>query len=405
MLPRVDINSRPGITIEAPSASAAITATKQEVASKLSQLVIGKQIQGEILSRRNDGTFFVKIAGATARMALPQESKVGDSIPLTLLALTPRPTFLLGEHGDRTSIATFARQDLVNNFLPDSKADNASALTPKTNFDASGSYLLDIETGTTAAIAGSKVVHSDDTQTQAQLGEDAGTSTPTRLSNVGKLINSILKEAELQGSNTSLVSKTLTLQNSDDFTNPEKLANHLRQSVSSSGLFYESHVASWAEGKFTKSDLMREPQAQMNNAASINFAASTFNDDTQAHLAQLIHLQLDSLEEQKLAMQGRLLPNLPFEWEITRDKKNGDNSQGETDTDVQWQSTVRFELPLLGVVAANINLNAGQIQLSLRSNTVNTVHSLQEHASDLIETLNQLGTSLQAISVKHDEQA
>ncbi|WP_295751194.1 flagellar hook-length control protein FliK [Undibacterium sp.] len=396
MLPRVDINSRPGVTIEAPSASAVITATKQEVASKLCQLVIGKQIQGEILSRRNDGTFFVKIAGATARMALPQESKVGDAIALTLLAVSPRPTFLLGGHGDRTSVATFAQQDLIKNFLPDSKADKAATLLSKTNTDNSGSYILDIATDTESTIANSK--------TLVQLDQQASASATTSLSNAGKLINSILKEAELQGPNATLVSKTMILQNSEELTNPEKLASRLQQFVSGSGLFYESHVASWAEGKFIKSNLMQEPQAQMNNAASVNFANATHSDDTQARLSQLIHMQLDSFEEQRLSMQGRLLPNLPFEWEITRDQNHAGTSQNEADKGGQWQSVVRFELPLLGVVAATINMHAGQLQLSLRSDTVNTVHTLQEHAPELIEALNNAGSTVQAISVKHDEQ-
>lgn len=402
MLPRVDIHNRPVVTIEAPSAAAAITATKQEVASKLSQLVIGKQIQGEILSRRNDGTFFVKIAGATARMALPQESKVGDAIPLTLLTITPRPTFLLGGHGDQTSVATFSRQDLIKNFLPDNKFDPATANIVKDNVETSSAYILDLDAGSATTIANSKALNPEDTHLQIPRDEKPNSSTATTLSNAGKLINSILKDAELQGYKTSLVSKSVLLQNTEELGQASKLASHLQQIVSNSGLFYESHVANWADGRLAKSELMREPQAQMRNEASIDFASTINIDDSQI---QLIRQQLDSLEQQRISIQAKLLPNLPFEWEIARDQNHKNTSQDEKDATPHWQSTVRLELPLLGVVAATINLRYGQLQLSLHSDSAATAHSLQAHAPELVEALNYAGSPLQSIRVKHDDQA
>lgn len=60
MLPGVDNLPRPVSTTEALSAAGSIGGIKQDVVSKLDQLVIGKQVQGEALSRLNDGTFLSK---------------------------------------------------------------------------------------------------------------------------------------------------------------------------------------------------------------------------------------------------------------------------------------------------------------------------------------------------------
>ena len=65
----------------------------------------------------------------------------------------------------------------------------------------------------------------------------------------GKLINQILQVAQQQASPAALIGKTPLLQNSEELLQPDKLATHLQQTISSSGVFYESHVALWAAGK------------------------------------------------------------------------------------------------------------------------------------------------------------
>ncbi|MES2049016.1 MAG: flagellar hook-length control protein FliK [Pseudomonadota bacterium] len=428
MLPRVDTNIRPVAAIEAPSAAAIIGATKQEAAARFDLLEIGKKIQGEILSRLSDGTFFVKLAGATARMALPQNSKVGESIPLTLVGLTPRPTFLLETgHGTAsstlTTTATFSRQDLIENFIRPSKAEPPSALNRGPALEESVSYILDTEqnqntpaaTGKTIAGTASNIpaeqlrsssIHPSSTIAEthvASLAEQPDTntsSTPTNLSDTGKLINKILLQAQQQGAPSALISKTPLLSSAEELNHPNQLAHHLQQTLSSSGLFYESHVADWANGKMAHAELMREPQAQQGSAtANITNTVKTAEDHT--NLAQIIHLQLDVLEQQKITWQGHLLPGLPFDWEITRQDQH---TQTESDEpEASWQSVVRFELPHLGAVAATINFHAGQLQLFLRSETDETVQVLKERSLELMQALDRTGTPLKSLQVKRNE--
>ena len=352
MLPRVDTNIRPIASIEAPSAVASIGATKQEVANRLDQLVIGKQIQGAILSRLSDGTFFVKLAGATARMALPQNTKVGESIPLTLVALTPRPTFLLDAgHGNTTITAVFARQDSTDDPSLSQKTNQTTFQGSVVSTDESSSYILETKQDLATSILSNKAI-SDTAKAFLNETQDASAgSAPTNLSDTGKLINNILLHARQEGAPSTLVGKMPLLQSADELNHPEKIARQLQQIISSSGIFYESHVANWAEGKFSQTDLLDEPQAKLNLAA-INLLSNTKMSDDQSNLAQIIHLQLDALDQQRVAWQGDLLPSLPFAWEISKDDQHPQVEFMEQES--SWQSVVRFELPHLGVVAATI---------------------------------------------------
>ncbi|MDO8651600.1 MAG: flagellar hook-length control protein FliK [Undibacterium sp.] len=402
MLPRVDTTHRPIATIESPSTGASIGATKQEVASKLGQLVVGKSIRGEILSRLDDGTFFVKLAGVTARMALPQNTKVGDSIPLTLVALTPRPTFLLeGAQSNTTTTAVFSRQDLIDSFLQNTSKENSSSSAATSKLISSD--LLATGSDRAELVSLQQVIGVDGKSTTVSPNDLAGLSTSTSLSNAGKLIDSLLKEAQQQGAANALVGKTALVQIGEELLHPGKLAAHLQQTISSSGLFYEAHIADWAAGKLTLSDLMREPQAQNAHAAILN--SNTAAGEGLSNMAQMIHLQLDALEQQRIAWQGKLLPDLPMEWEIRRDGRRAQDDENDDESTSSWQSTVRFELPQLGVVAATINMHAGHLQLLLRTDTAETVNSLQKHASVLADALKQTGSSLDSFSVKQDDEA
>jgi hypothetical protein len=351
--------------IDAPQAAASIGQTKQQVAASLSQLVVGKQMQSSVLSRLDDGTFIVKLDGATARMTLPEGAKVGDNLALTFLGLKPRPTFLLEQGKGNATSATLTTTTAIS-----IKADSLEKL------------LL------------------------APAAEEANlpnSSASINLSHTAKLINAILQQAQQQGAATSLAAKTALIAGSGELINPDKLTIQLQKSLSSSGLFYESHVAQWAAGKLSLVDLMREPQAQMAPLALKTPTTEAGSELTAS--AQIMHLQLDALEQQRIAWQGKLTPELPFQWEISRDRHQAKQEEGEEQDQASWQSTLRFEFPHLGVVSATINMRAGHLQLLLKTNTADTVNTLQQNVAVLSDSLKRTGTPLDSFHVNQDEQA
>ncbi|MES2070380.1 MAG: flagellar hook-length control protein FliK [Pseudomonadota bacterium] len=396
MLPRVDTPVRPLASVEAPTASASIGETKQDVVSKLSQLVVGKQIQGEILSRLNDGSFVVRLDGATARMALPKDSKVGTSLPLTLLTTNPRPTFLLDSSEGSTTTVALTRQELIEGFLQD--ADGAGHSLPGAKQNPAANYLSETRQDRAEAIKSGQAIDAKTAAAAAAGG--LASSAPTNLSSAGKLIDQILHAAQQQGAPNALIGKAPLAASAEALAHPGQMAATLQQTLTSSGLFYESHVADWAEGKRPLSELMLEPQAQLGKALGNDVDSAGLARHTE--LAQIINLQLDTLEQQRIVWQGKLLPGQPMEWEVTRNYPKEKEAQGEPEA--SWQSTVRFEFPHLGAIAATINLHGEHLQIFVRTASGSSAAALQEHAVTLAEALQQAGAQLDSFSVKQDEQ-
>ncbi|MFZ6644649.1 flagellar hook-length control protein FliK [Undibacterium sp. TJN25] len=401
MLPRVDTSVRPLASVEAPNAAAQVGETRQDVVSRLSQLVVGKQIQGDIISRLNDGTFVVRLNGATARMALPGDSKPGTSVPLTLITTNPRPTFLLDSGDGAGTTVALTRQEVPEAALHASDSDNAANPLPGAKQNAVGGYLLETAQGRTEAVKSNQLVES-----KAEAGQNStdghGTSTPTSLSTAGKLIDQILHAAQQQNVPNSLVGKTPLAATAEAMAQPDKMADTLKQTISSSGLFYESHIADWAEGKRPLSDLMREPQAQIGKSSGNDADLSSAGLTKNTEMTQIVNQQLNTLEQQRIVWQGNLLPGQRMEWEVSRNYSGKKTEQAEAEQ--SWQSTVRFELPHLGAIAATINLHGEHVQIFVRTDSDSSAAALQEHAVTLAEALKQAGAQLDSFSVKKDEQ-
>jgi hypothetical protein len=370
MLPRADIaGTRPLVQIEALAPAAPAGDARQETFNRLAQIAIGRQFQAEILSRVNDGMFLVRIDGTAARMNLPAGAQVGDMLDLTLVATTPRPTFL--------------------------------------------------------------------------LGQQPGAATAS-LSVTGRLIDSLLHDAQQQGAPTSLVGKTPLVASSA--AGPSQVASALKDTLAFSGLFYESHVNEWVSGGRTLIDLMREPQAQAgrfspadavqnmltartDTARLIGHASEPANGDraltdpmggaqTQSgktgatdadgllqsaaisnDAARMINLQLDALEQRRVLWQGELWPGQPLEWEVSEEPPKSDAGTDEQ----AWQSVVRFELPTLGAVTATIRLAGGHVQVQMRTATEAAASSLRAHGGRLAGALDAAGSPLDLLTVTQDE--
>ncbi|MES2130093.1 MAG: flagellar hook-length control protein FliK, partial [Pseudomonadota bacterium] len=107
MLPRADIITvNPVGHAETVTRTAALGDARQEAF----QRSLAGLLKGEVLSRLTDGTFLVKVAGTSARLNLPPGADVGHEVPLTLVALAPRPTFEIhvAEQGGRAATLAYA---------------------------------------------------------------------------------------------------------------------------------------------------------------------------------------------------------------------------------------------------------------------------------------------------------
>ena len=326
MLPRADLSSiRPVLAIDAPTAVVTIADAKHEAVSRLAQIALGQQVQAKVLAALDDGTFLVRVAGTTARMNLPADAKVGQSLLLTLTSTTPRPTFLLGHEANAAATAT--------------------------------------------------------------------------VSATGRLIDHLLQGARRDGTAAALQSSAPLL--SSPQAPPAQIAGALREAVVYSGLFYESHVAQWAAGNRSLAELMREPQAQDARQLAAQSPNAPRADAPHSPGTQLIPLQLDTLENQRLLWRGELWPGQLLEWEVSRDAPQ-DGHDAAPDAEPSWQSVVRFELPLLGKVSGAIRLVGQRLQLQPRTETDAAALALRAHGMQLSDALSAVGSTLESLTVKHD---
>jgi len=177
-----------------------------------------------------------------------------------------------------------------------------------------------------------------------------------------------------------------------------RFAQALSQSMQTSGLFYESHLAQLAAGKATPQDLRQEPQgriapqppspghaapqqaqqaapgtqvttgggagadtAQASATAGQTHAASAPGIDPQAQL--LVRQQLEVLANQAFVWQGEAWPGADMQWEVRRRPQDD-----EEDRDFQedhWSTRLNLHLPTLGDVQARLSLSGDQLVMRL----------------------------------------
>jgi hypothetical protein len=329
---------------------------------------LGQSLQAEVLSRLSDGSFVVRVADMAARMPLPQNVQVGSQVPLTLVALTPRPTFQLTTAQGGQAFAEAGPP------LPDGASPQAAPLAFIEGKEAAAL------TRASALLAGAQSLGLP--SSTAEGGASAS------LSKAGKALGDVIAAAQKSETQaTAALGRTPLLGAPGG--DSSKIAAALQQGMEKSGLFYESHVAEWAQGARAQAELAAEPQAR--GMAPPSDPAT----------AQLINLQLNAHEQARVAWQGQLWPGQELRWEIERDAPqpdadgrdgNGDSGQGS------WQSSLRLRFGRLGEVAAKVVLSGGQLHIRLDAPDAARA-LLQAGSPRLAEALDAAGTPLTTLAI------
>jgi hypothetical protein len=205
----------------------------------------------------------------------------------------------------------------------------------------------------------------------------------------------------------------------DGAPEPTRLAAGLAQAVNRSGVFYESHVKSWAEGQFSLDNLQQEPQARMaeamRNSSNALALASTDQSDTTLsgnrvlssslapQLGQLVQRQLDTLENRAVFVQVMAWPNQQVTLQIQQDQVEERNAQEQAD-DRAWTSRLTLDMPQLGSVNVNVRLVNGTVQVDFRPHDDSTSELIREHAARLASGMEAAGLNLAQLTVQHGEE-
>ena len=379
MLPKMDaIGMTPLTPVKATRPADTVADPRQAEFQRSLQGLIGKSMQGQVLARMGDGSYLVRVAGTPARMQLPAGAQLGAEIPLTLIGINPRPSFQIGNNRDQAAAPLLTYADA------EAEPDAAEARSPQAGAAQAG----------TRASSTAATLLSRAPLTPANLLPDlAGDSPAPELSTTARAISSVLSQAEsVPGTPLALVGKTPLM--AAPGANPAQLAQKLHDAVGSSGLFYESHVAEWAEGKRPLASLLLEPQMQK---APPGEAARTGTDLASA---QLINLQLHAHEQARVQWQGEAWPGQKMQWDISRDAPEGGQQDGaEADEATAWRSSVRFQFPLLGDLAAHVVLQGGRVSIQMQAGSEGSAATLRQHAARLEAALDAAGWPLSSLTI------
>jgi len=310
--------------------------------------MLGNKVPVSVLARLGDGSFMVRVADTPVRMMLPPGTQPGAQLAMTVLAASPQPTFGLGD-------ATLHGSPLPS-------GANAASLAAK-------------------LAAASPLMHAPAGHAGAAPGADPGAD----LSPAARLLSQVLQGAAQGAASPIAGTAPLLPQGAPD---PAQLAAHLQNAIAKSGLFYESHVAQWADGKRPLAELMAEPQA----------LKAPGTPPTEPAIAQLINQQLATHESAHLAWQGQLGPGQPLHWQITREDSTREDGDEAHPAQPGWESRLRLRFAVLGEVEARVSLRGNRLHVDLQAAGL-AAGLLREGAPRLQDALVAGGSELAALRI------
>jgi len=207
----------------------------------------------------------------------------------------------------------------------------------------------------------------------------------TELSPAAQLIGRYLKEAESAGATTRREAMSVVTHSPK---NPQLMAQDLRQALSNSGLFYESHLNAMVQGRRTVAALMQEPQNQHN-----------------AQIATLMAQQLAVLDNQRLSWHGEVWLGQKMDWDVRlQERPNAEESeQPALDENRSIASEVTLHLPKLGKVTAKLSLEGGHLRINLQAEQAATLGTLKDKSEHLTQAIADSGLQLDALTVAQYE--
>ncbi len=243
------------------------------------------------------------------------------------------------------------------------------------------------------------------------------TSTGASLSATGRFLGALAQDAAKSPAEPPWTRAAPVL--SAPPADSRQLPALLREALSRSGLFYESHQAQWVAGRRTLAQLLQEPQGELSTGASsrlirviekpplkINsepeaaLAGAIRNADAPVHAQTLtlVQQQLSVLETGQLSWRGEIWPGQWLEWDIAERPP----AEHETDEPSRWQSRLHLTLPKLGEVAATLALDSRGVRIALGATATATAALLESNQRPLAAAMAAAGLSVLAVEVRHD---
>lgn len=192
----------------------------------------------------------------------------------------------------------------------------------------------------------------------------------------------------------------------------EAMAHGLARALSLSGLFYESHLASFAAGLRDLQVLRLEPQARAATETRAEHAgaqrppaappgpadaparieAGTMSPQVRALVAQ----QLDLLASGVFLWRGEAWPGVPMTWAVEEDRERAEDDAAPHLR--RWSTSVCLDMADLGAVAVRLTL-AGRVLTACVTADVHAIARLRPAATDLQLQMSAIGLELPQVAL------
>ncbi|HSY28575.1 MAG TPA: flagellar hook-length control protein FliK [Burkholderiaceae bacterium] len=368
----------------------------QGALGNITQAAVGQLFQAQVLSQLEDGTFLVNVGDNALRMALPAGTNVGGTLPMTLLATDPRPAFLLEQQNDGSSALLSNAAKVINTALQSAQQSGApTAIVGKTP-------LLTTPTADTPQIAGALQdgIEFSGVFYESHVGQWAdGERALADL--MLEPQTQVASQGATQAGAQNQASAAATAGKSQASNAPTVLQRPATSDTELSRLI-DNAVTSASNGQTKLSQAINTLLNTRNlpQEADTLVRTPTLTQET----AQNINLQLNTLEQHRIAWQGELWPGQQFEWEVSDETSRGGQQGDASEGNASWQSVVRFELPTLGKVSATINLAGGHVQIRVNTASQGSAALLKAHGDELASAMDAAGSPLDSLIIKQDEQ-
>lgn len=180
------------------------------------------------------------------------------------------------------------------------------------------------------------------------------------------------------------------------------VAAGLRKTIESSGLFYESHLAEWVDGKGSNIKLSSEPQASMAEAT----ANSAVRSDQQSvwrltpQAESLVQRQLEVMEHRAVQWQGEAWPGQSLEVRVAEDNRH---REGRDEADpATWQASLRVSMSGLGNLEATIGLSGMNARFAIRTADATSTRALLDQRTELARALGRREIELTDLRIESD---
>src|SRR5690349_13638492 len=186
----------------------------------------------------------------------------------------------------------------------------------------------------------------------------------------------------------------------------DRLALQLKDAVEFSGVFYESHLAQWADDLRPRALLAHEPQARWPVAAEIAHTATAAAQAPGDYAAPMLRQQLEVLDTGRFVWAGELWPGQRGALVIEEDEPSAHPDPSAAMPRVaRWRVRLTLDFAHLGTIDASLLLAGDSLDLALRCDAADVATQMRAAAPTLRAAIAERALDLDHISIADDRAA